>query len=253
VEERRILIVGEAPGRRAGGLTRTRVSNLAGVPWEEWADWLNLLDDHPGLSTTGKGSGWNTRAARARAETLDLSAYDAVILLGRRVAQAVIPAGAGFPFFRWTERNGTRVAVIPHTSGIVRFWNDPANVRMAKGFIRELLPTKEEDVAATATTRKKAAKAKQADDGDLQGALIAAVRETLDKVGQVKKKGYVRLTRADATLGFVHTQTRSGVRIDIPAEPGYSSVQVAKPGDIPRAVAAIAKRAEKAEKAKATA
>lgn len=61
-----------------------------------------------------------------------------MILLGRRVASAVIPGGAGFPFFRWTERDGARVAVIPHTSGIVRWWNDPENVEAARRFLSEL-------------------------------------------------------------------------------------------------------------------
>lgn len=132
-----ILIVGEAPNARGGGLTRSRVSELAGRPWEEWADWVNLLDEWPG-SGRGKGSAWNGTAARRRAETLDLTSYDLAILLGRRVAGAMIPGGAGFPFFRWTECAGLRMAVIPHTSGIVRFWNEPENVAKARGFLTEV-------------------------------------------------------------------------------------------------------------------
>lgn len=136
--KKRVLIVGEAPGgRNAGGLTRKRISELAGRPWEDWADWVNLLDEYPGPGRY-KGSAWNGAAARQGAASLDASGYESVVLLGRRVASATLPGGAGFPFFRWTEWRGARAVVIPHTSGIVRWWNDPENVRAAARFLSGL-------------------------------------------------------------------------------------------------------------------
>ena len=133
-----VLILGEAPGRFAGGLTRTRVSDLAGRPWEEWADWRNLLEDWPGPGR-GKGSSWNPGRGKIAASELPLADWPLVFCLGRRVAGAVLPGGAGFPFFRLTQHRGTTVAVIPHTSGIVRFWNEPENVERASTFLRGLL------------------------------------------------------------------------------------------------------------------
>lgn len=95
----RVLIVGEAPGAgRRDGRTRSRLVELSGRPLDEWADWRNLLDDWPGQSR--KGSGWDARAARESAAALDVSGYEVVVLLGRRVASVVIPGGAGFPLFR---------------------------------------------------------------------------------------------------------------------------------------------------------
>lgn len=186
---RKILIVGEAPGRHSGGLTRDRLSELAGAPWEDWADWRNLIDDWPGRGP-GKGSAWNARAAARGADDLrkTISGYDHVVLLGRRVASAMIPGGAGFPFFRWLDSYGTRLAVVPHTSGIVRFWNDPGNVETAKRFLGELVPSstaqKETAMPATrsrkSTTRKaKPADAKTVADRDAVLATLRAAGEPL--------------------------------------------------------------------------
>lgn len=126
-----VLIVGEAPGARNAG-ARRRISDLSGRPWEDWADWINLLDEWPGPGS-GNGSGWNPRAGRIRARELreTFDGHPLVVLLGRRVAQCVLPAGAGLPWFR---RVG-RFVVIPHTSGIVRWWNDPENVERARLFL----------------------------------------------------------------------------------------------------------------------
>ncbi len=143
-----ILILGEAPGPRAGGLTRRRVSELAGRPWEEWAVWRNLLDDYPGRGR-GKGSAWNQRAARQAWEEMEIHGYAAVVMLGRRVAAAIIPGGGGFPFFHWTNLEfDIYGAVIPHTSGIVRFWNDPENVAKAERFFAEMLAEHASDAPA---------------------------------------------------------------------------------------------------------
>lgn len=133
-----ILIVGEAPGARLSGLTRSRIDALAGRPWEEWADWTNLLEEWPGPAR-GRGSAWNTRAAATRVKEIPFADYDLVILLGRRVAQAVLPGGAGIPWFRFVDRNETRFIVFPHTSGTSAFWNDPEKVERAKGFLTDLV------------------------------------------------------------------------------------------------------------------
>lgn len=170
----RVLIVGEAPGRTDGGLTRRRISELSGRPWEEWADWLNLIDEWPGPSR--KGSAWNAAAARRRAESLDLSGYEVVVLLGRRVAGAMLPGGAGFPYFRWTERGSARAVVIPHTSGIVRWWNDAENVATARRFLTDIARQSAGRKESTMTTKPKEPKAKAPAKVTAREAVIATLR-----------------------------------------------------------------------------
>lgn len=134
------LIVGEAPGRGVirAGTSGDRLSGYAGRPVEEWADWVNLLDEWPGYQARGKGTRWSHRAAAARVATVPFGDYDRVVLLGRRVAAAVLPAGAGLPFLRWIDHDGHRFAVVPHPSGIVRWWNDPGNAAKAAAFLAPL-------------------------------------------------------------------------------------------------------------------
>ena len=56
-----------------------------------------------------------------------------VLLAGRGVAGAF---GVDLPFFLWAEERGMMVAVVPHPSGVSRWWNDPANERRARRFLR---------------------------------------------------------------------------------------------------------------------
>lgn len=138
----RFLILGEAPGRLStSNWSRGRIRDLAGRDLDEWAEWVNLVEEWPGYNPRGKGSAWDARRAAVKAAELKptLTGYSGVICLGRRVAQVMIPGGSGFPFFRWTtNRDGAKLAVIPHPSGIVRFWNDPENVEQARTFLSSL-------------------------------------------------------------------------------------------------------------------
>lgn len=92
---------------------------------------VNLLGYWPGPSPSGKGSAFPLDEARRAAETLPLA--DGSLLCGRRVAQAY--GLARVPFLEWIDARGRRVAVIPHPSGVSRWWNDPENVRRARIFL----------------------------------------------------------------------------------------------------------------------
>ncbi len=122
------LLVGECPSMRGTGVTRTRITALAGRPWDEWADWLNLIDD-PVIQWTVRQARLAARERRSRFES-----YETVVLLGRRVGQAVLAGGAGLPWFR---RMG-RYVVVPHSSGVSRWWNDPENEARARAFYEPL-------------------------------------------------------------------------------------------------------------------
>jgi hypothetical protein len=51
------------------------------------------------------------------------------VLLGRRVAAAFGLASA--PYLEWTEARGRTWVVMPHPSGVNRWWNDEENRLLA--------------------------------------------------------------------------------------------------------------------------
>lgn len=139
----RVVLVGEAPARSAGvlppdmaltGYTGRRIARWAGVSdgrymgtTERW----NLLDEAP--------VSWPVALAKNRADNLEaLTRGRRVILVGTRVAEAF---GFHWPPFTWgpPDELGGRLAWIPHPSGRNRYYNDPANVALAEGFLRRAL------------------------------------------------------------------------------------------------------------------
>lgn len=60
------------------------------------------------------------------------------VIVGNKTAQAF--GLYNVPYFRWVKLGPVRlnVAVVPHPSGIVRWWNRLANVRKARKFLRSL-------------------------------------------------------------------------------------------------------------------
>jgi hypothetical protein len=129
-----ILLVGEAPGRRPGrtlsGLDR-RLRSLA------WAPRVNLLDRHPG--SAGKGARFPIGPARSSARRLLEAVPEAsFVLVGARVASAFGIPRFEYDWLEFFELRGRSFAVVPHPSGIVRWWNDPGNRRAAELFADEV-------------------------------------------------------------------------------------------------------------------
>ncbi len=93
---------------------------------------VNLLGDWPGAA--GKGDAFPMREAKARASRMRLRGT--VLFCGRGVASAF---GVDEPYFEWFPLRGSRVAIIPHPSGISHWWSDPANVARAGAFLSGLL------------------------------------------------------------------------------------------------------------------
>ena len=137
------LIVGMAPGhgdssKPIEGRIGRHLAQLSGMPYEEFlerTERVNLVEhDVP------RGS-WPTEEARARAKVLVqlFVPKRIVLLLGRPVAQAF---GLGaLDYFSPTRASllGSSspaiVYVVPHPSGLNRWWNDPANVAQARRFL----------------------------------------------------------------------------------------------------------------------
>lgn len=117
----------------AGGHARAKLSDI-GVPSDVLS--MNLLPPAP------QGTEWDARLARSVAEVVALRDYDAVMLVGRRVATAF-----GCP--RWPMLHsarlmtpgggseGLRAMLVPHPSGLNHFWNDEIEVEVARELVTE--------------------------------------------------------------------------------------------------------------------
>lgn len=141
---RRLVIVGQAPSRSSdpdrpfSGRSGARLRDLLGAGAIERAEKRNLLPRYPGRGAkAGKGDAFPRKAASQAAASLLTSLEGAyVILVGVGVAEAF---GFSRPVpllcARYTLQD-CAVLVIPHPSGVCRWWNDPANVRAARRTLR---------------------------------------------------------------------------------------------------------------------
>lgn len=145
--------MGQAPSRASGpvafdGRSGRRVAELCGAPELPFRA-VNLVERWPGPSRGGKGDAFPMDQARRGAlRVARLIARERparVLLAGRRVAEAFGWRGA--PLLAWAEAEvlvGGRpvaevaAAVIPHPSGVSRWWNDPANEGAARAFLADL-------------------------------------------------------------------------------------------------------------------
>lgn len=134
----RILVVGQSPGRKPsplgplGNASGRRIAKMAGVSEKEFlaCDRVNLLTRFPG--SCGKGEAFPAEEARRRAAAIRTGGRK-VLVVGLAVAAAM---GAKPEPLSITARETAEFWVMPHTSGIVLWWNDPSNVSRAEAFLR---------------------------------------------------------------------------------------------------------------------
>lgn len=148
-----VRVYGQAPGSRgdpdapafAGS---ARFEELAGVEITElieaWGwQFVNLLPDYPGRAVGERGDAFPIAAARTRARMFGETWQpgDRVLLCGRNVARSFHLER--LPYLHWKpltlREPRIRIAVMPHPSGVNRWWNDPQNRRAATEFVRELI------------------------------------------------------------------------------------------------------------------
>lgn len=170
---RRVLLVGEAPGPGGGSYINSLALVLAlrsrgeaarcGAPkiqFDSRPPWVrhfelitrhaNLLDAYPGVATGRDGSAFVREKARAAAREASQAlveareaarlGYQAVLLAGTRVAAAF--GLRGIEYFDWTNfAIGSRlpVAVVPHPSGVNRWWNEEENRLAAMRFLMRVV------------------------------------------------------------------------------------------------------------------
>ncbi len=139
------LLVGEASnlpdGRAFGGRSGLRLASLCGLALEEFLDAVeavNLLDRWPGRSGGEKGHLFPAAEARAAADRLDVVSRR-VVLCGLRVAAAFGLRRPTFLAPAILGRNEASCVVLPHPSGIVRWYNSEANREAAGKALRRML------------------------------------------------------------------------------------------------------------------
>lgn len=100
---------------------------------------VNLLGRWPGSS--GRGSKFPLAEARAAAHALEVIGYDLVLFAGRRVTAAfgVHAHHAGVDYFQPFGELGFRAVMVPHPSGVNRWWRSRANRTRALRFLGHLV------------------------------------------------------------------------------------------------------------------
>lgn len=142
----KLVIVGEAPARRSGrrpfdGLSGDRLAKYMGLGDRDEllsrTECVNVLRRHPGPDGD-KGSAFPPeQAQRGARRLLSLLRGRTVLLASKRVARAF---GVRVDYLRWQDHpEGFRVAVIPHPSGVNRWWNEHENRRRFRRFARRTL------------------------------------------------------------------------------------------------------------------
>lgn len=149
----KLLLIGMAPARTGDpakvlqGRTGLWLADLMGLPLDEYlrrTDRRNLFDRWPGKS--GKGDAWDAQEARIRAGILMPDVLGRrVLFVGRAVAAAF--AMPRVPLLTWVGACGAWVAVVPHPSGIVRWWNSEENRARAGEFLRLAVVGEEQESA----------------------------------------------------------------------------------------------------------
>ena len=140
------IIIGQAPHNSAvknfrpliDGKCGYKLAEICGIKHEEYArifDTINLIDEYRGKS--GKGDIFPLKEARKKVIEIwpDLN-YDIIILAGKAVASSF---RIKIDYFQWTQIENKNITVIPHPSGINRWWNDDFNKEKAKKFMRNLI------------------------------------------------------------------------------------------------------------------
>lgn len=151
MSDNRLLLIGESPSKAGtpddqalAGRIGKRLAELLGVPLTIYLEGfarVNLLPDFIGKRPGVAAAPWPAQEASEAADQLIqsglLSGRPCVILLGKRVAQAFGLANSQWftPLDLKLPDQANAIAIVaPHPSGANRWWNDPANQKLAKRF-----------------------------------------------------------------------------------------------------------------------
>lgn len=131
-----ILMIGENPGLSGDpeatleGSVGKRLATYAGLDWRDYLDRTERRNLFPVYVDP-----WPRDEARDRAQrAFPYLIGRRTILLGQRVADAF---EFHWPLLNWVEVGGVTVAIVPHPSGLNRWWNDADNRSQARRFLRQ--------------------------------------------------------------------------------------------------------------------
>lgn len=143
------LIIGEAPSknevtpRPLEGRVGKRLAALCGLTLDEYLkhfDRVNLLDVRQ--DTKEKGFEFDHKLARVKAEYMlefDIEPNRIVLLLGWRVAKAFNLDHLGYFEEQRHPDSSAEFRVLPHPSGVNRWWNDIRHLMDAEVFMKTIV------------------------------------------------------------------------------------------------------------------
>src|SRR3989442_346740 len=145
-------MIGQAPSRRAlpgdrplSGAVGAKIARMAGLTLEQFLErtWTaNLIDEWPGKR--GKGDAFPKKDAALGALRVGVSkefvCATVIVLLGRSVAAAFAEIYGAKSLLKADvcEPLPGGFAILPHPSGIDRWYNDAANRRRAASFLKRI-------------------------------------------------------------------------------------------------------------------
>lgn len=138
------IIMGQAPARimrshkAFDGLSGQRLIKFMGLPTimhlHHLFDCRNLMDKYPGRANVGDMFPQHEASLAARLQARDLLGR-VVVILGRGVAESFDLGWT--PWLTWVCVRGAKVSVVPHPSGVNRWWNDETNLRNGRSFLTQ--------------------------------------------------------------------------------------------------------------------
>lgn len=137
------LIVGEAPARGSSrpfqGMSGDRLRRLAEV--ESLEDYFTLVNLRSDQMPQLEKFDWRAYAEAARKikHWIFTGQPPIVLLMGRNVERAFFGGRSDREYLRVWEGQRATWVVFPHPSGLNHWWNDPAHVEKAGGFLRTLV------------------------------------------------------------------------------------------------------------------
>jgi uracil-DNA glycosylase len=137
------LLIGQAPSRITdgklpfSGRSGLFLARLLGIEHEQLSELFelrNLIARWPGKD--GKGDLFPLAVARLEADAVPIAGRT-VVLAGTQVATAF--GVAKLDRLVWHRLRGAKIGIIPHPSGLNRWWNEPENRDAARRFLRSCL------------------------------------------------------------------------------------------------------------------
>lgn len=132
----RVIFVGQGPSQNGDplkpleGQLGEKLAQLLDLRFEDYVDEyarINLNAEWIGKGS-GKGDVFDATEGRATAKVLLRGSWTHYVLLGQKVAECFGPGGNPLDTIQKGEKS---FFLLPHPSGINRWWNDPDNTRRA--------------------------------------------------------------------------------------------------------------------------